>query len=542
MNERRTDFELLRDFARNGDQRAFTLVVRNHLDLVYGTAMRKAADQGSAEEITQNVFAALARKAWQFAPDDSLAAWLHRATLLEAKEWIRGELRRRRREETAADLGTTMNTPDDQPALRALVPLLDEALLSLHERDRTALLLRYYDAQPLREVGASLGVGEDAAQKRVASALGKLVNFFQRRGFKTVTGAMTAAALQQTATSAPAIVAASVVQAAAQLTPPTLLGFAGLLSRFAGVTRLEAASVCVAIAFTPCVWQWNKAHAIAKEANSIQLKLEATRAREEQLSAEIDRQRAESARLGVAVANEAIAQLRNEEAARQADASAARIRALLTDANYRWPEDLPYVRIPKAVVKQLELQGVFSWSGAISEVALELYGITPEEKIGSERALGNYWTGVQSLMAANAYETNATGVKPGRLAKTVFVPPLGQDLKTLAHETRTQLNDSLGDERAKMIFGGWEDGAIQIFWPGNLWKISEEPQKFTVWIDVASGPADRASYGASWNSTLGGISSGVDSSLHSFPRAIATQFFTPWLAQFGITNSMYPQP
>jgi len=88
----------------------------------------------------------LARKAWQFAPDDSLPAWLHRTALLEAKAWLRGELRRRRREQAAAELGTTMKTSEEQPALRALVPLLDEALLSLRERDRTALLLRYYEA------------------------------------------------------------------------------------------------------------------------------------------------------------------------------------------------------------------------------------------------------------------------------------------------------------------------------------------------------------------------------------------------------------
>ena len=131
MSERRTDFELLRDFTRHGDQLAFASVVRRHLDLVYGTAVRKVEDQGAAEEVAQNVFAALARKAWQFASDDSLPAWLHRTALLEARGWLRGELRRRRREQSAAELGTTMKTPDEQTALRALVPLLDEALLSL---------------------------------------------------------------------------------------------------------------------------------------------------------------------------------------------------------------------------------------------------------------------------------------------------------------------------------------------------------------------------------------------------------------------------
>ena len=136
MNERRQDFELLQRFTRHGEQSAFADVVRRHLDLVFATALRKVEDPGAAQEVAQNVFAALARKAWRFAPDDSLPAWLHKTALLESKSWLRGELRRRRREETAAELGTTMNTPEDQPAFLALVPLLDEALLSLREKDR----------------------------------------------------------------------------------------------------------------------------------------------------------------------------------------------------------------------------------------------------------------------------------------------------------------------------------------------------------------------------------------------------------------------
>src|SRR6266478_9212324 len=131
MSDRRQDFELLQRFTRDGEQSAFADVVRRHLDLVFATALRKVEDSGVAEEVAQNVFLVLARKAWQFAPDDSLPAWLYRATLLESKEWLRGELRRRRREQTAAELGTTMKTRDEQPAFKALVPALDEALLSL---------------------------------------------------------------------------------------------------------------------------------------------------------------------------------------------------------------------------------------------------------------------------------------------------------------------------------------------------------------------------------------------------------------------------
>jgi RNA polymerase sigma factor (sigma-70 family) len=152
MSESRADFELLAAFGREGDEAAFRQLVRRHLDLVYATALRKVTDSGAAEEITQNVFHALGRKATRFASDTSLPAWLHRTALLESRQWLRGELRRRRREETAAHLGTTMTAPDEAPAWRELVPLLDDALLSLREKDRAALLLRFQENRSLKEV------------------------------------------------------------------------------------------------------------------------------------------------------------------------------------------------------------------------------------------------------------------------------------------------------------------------------------------------------------------------------------------------------
>lgn len=539
MNEGRTDFELLRDFARNGDQLAFTSAVRRHLNLVYGTALRKVEDASGAEEVTQNVFAALARRAWQFAPDDSLPAWLHRTALLEAKMWLRGELRRRRREQIAAQLGTTMKTPE--PALQTLTPLLDEALISLREKDRTAVLLRYYEQKSLRELGASLGVTEDTAQKRVANAVEKLASFFQRRGFKTVSGSIAVAALQETAFPAPVAVVTSVVQSAAHLTPPTMLGLGTLFSRLCALTKMQTASLCVIVAAAPLAWQLHEMRDAKRENSAALANLEATRTQAQELSTEVEQWRRESSQLTQTLADTAQAQLANEETARKWESAAARVHGLLTDPNYRWPEDLSYVRIPKSIIKELNLMGAFSSSGVISEPALELLQITAEEKIGAERTLSDYSKSVHNLMTTRAYETNATHLKPGQIGKTVIVPPLGGDLKTLAQDVTMQLTGQLGPEREKILFGAREDGSIQIFWPGNPVRIADEPQTFTVWVDPNAANAS-AAYGARWHTNPSGVSSTGPGCLSSFPQEIIDQFFADWLKKLGVTYSPFPQP
>ncbi len=457
MNERRQDFELLQRFTRHGEQPAFADVVRRHLDLVFATAMRKVEDAGVAQEVAQNVFAALARKAWRFAPDDSLPAWLHKAALLESKSWLRGELGRRRREQAAAELGTTMNTPpEDQPAFHALVPLLDDALLSLREKDRTALLLRFYESQSLREVGGTLGVNEDAARKRVQSALEKLAEFFNRRGFKTATVAAAAAALQHTATSASAALVSTVVGAALQVAPPALVGLGVWLARLASLSRVQTAAVCVALAAVPVGWQLNERHAAGQEVKRTQTQLLAAQNEEFALQAELERLRAVSGRLeqSVAQANEAAARV--AASAQAFDAWKKNIRGLLTAADYRWSDDSAFVRIPKAILPQLsELSDAepLSPPGVVRPYARELMGLTPSERQSVEAALQRHFADLERDREAGIYETN----KPPRhdlvLAAKLFVAPaLPEDaVKRRADQLLAELPGILGEERWPLV-------------------------------------------------------------------------------------------
>ncbi len=55
------DQELLREYLERSSEGAFQSLVQRHVNLVYSTALRRLGDSGFAEEVTQNVFIALAR-------------------------------------------------------------------------------------------------------------------------------------------------------------------------------------------------------------------------------------------------------------------------------------------------------------------------------------------------------------------------------------------------------------------------------------------------------------------------------------------------
>jgi hypothetical protein len=89
-------------------------------------------------------------------------------------------------------------------------PLLDEAVGQLREQDRDAVLLRFFKNLSHQEVGAVLGLGEDAARKRVDRALDKLREHFARRGVKATSALLATAIAENSVQAAPVGLAARV--------------------------------------------------------------------------------------------------------------------------------------------------------------------------------------------------------------------------------------------------------------------------------------------------------------------------------------------
>jgi RNA polymerase sigma factor (sigma-70 family) len=541
MNARHQDWEWLREFTRNGDQAAFASIVRRHLDLVYGTAFRKVEDAGGAEEVSQNVFSALARKAWRFAPDDSLPAWLYRTALLESRHWLRHELRRRRREQTAAQLGTTMKTPDQEPAFQALVPALDEGLLSLREKDRAALLLRYYESRPLREVGAALGVSEDVARKRVDTALQALSLFFRRRGFRTATVAGTAAALAHTAKAAPAALGIVISKAALSAAPPALGGLTGVLGRLAGLTKIQTVSLCLALVSIPTGWQWRQAMQARNEAVEAQITLDQARDQGQELSLAVEQLQTQSARLDSTLADVERVSTQAAQAASQVDALKLRLRALLAAAESRWPDDLPFVRIPKSDIKELRPGRAIDRTGNIQDWGAELLCLTPDEKQRTEQALRDHAeAAVQSALerayATNYLPPNVASHWAGKPYQSVCVPPPGNDPAATSTSLLAEIAQIIGEERAQLLLG--EGNFIGI---GDWFGILEgSPKGDLLTVCVDRNDPDGLACGQYWNGSggYGVFTRGNEVRLAFIPDPIARKFFDPWLEQLGITNSI----
>ena len=142
--------------------------------------MRKlGGDRAAAQDVAQEVFTLLARKAHRLG-SVVLAGWLYRQTCRRAANHVRSETRRRSRETAAATMNSS--TPAAPPDAQLLARELDDAMLTLPADDRDALVLRYFEGHGYRSIGEALGLGEEAARKRVQRAVKKLGTTLKRKG------------------------------------------------------------------------------------------------------------------------------------------------------------------------------------------------------------------------------------------------------------------------------------------------------------------------------------------------------------------------
>jgi len=196
------DIELLRQYAQAGAEAAFTELVQRHVNLVCSAALRRVGgDAHLAEDVTQQVFAALARQASPLSQRATLTGWLYTTARFAAARVIRAERRRQAREQEAYIMQED-STPD--PDWDRLRPVLDQAMDRLNEREREVLLLRFFEGRAFAQMAARLSLTEDAARMRTDRALEKLRPLLARLGVNSTSAAVALMLGSQAVTAAPA--------------------------------------------------------------------------------------------------------------------------------------------------------------------------------------------------------------------------------------------------------------------------------------------------------------------------------------------------
>ena len=383
------DAQLLRQFTEEGSQAALAELVRRRIDFVYATALRQVGgDAHLAQDVTQGVFLALARSARSLARRPILTGWFYTTTRFLAAKAVRAHRRWRGREQESHTMNEIFRQGAPEPEWDRLRPVLDEAMHELSERDREAILLRYFEGRAFAEVGAACGVNENSARMRVERALDKLRERLVRRGITSTAAALGAALASQPVIAAPAGLAATVT-GAALAGAPAGGGVAAALEalKLMSMTKLKIGAVCAFVGLLGVgVYVANDGRLAAERelaattiASARQVReIAALRAENEKLRAEI-RAQAESAATKTA----------DSAGVGQAAGGLAEQFRVLTDLHNRKVLRLSY-----------GIQGM-DQQGKISDAFAALFALTSDERDALQQAMDHARQRLGVLAAAN---------------------------------------------------------------------------------------------------------------------------------------------
>ena len=162
------DLALLRQYALSQEPAAFVELSRRYVGVVYGTCLRITANVHDAEELTQDCFFELARRAATIR--SSVGGWLHSLATHRALNAVRSRNRRREHEQGAAAVKTEA-VAEAEVTWRHIEPLLDQAIDALPEELRLPVILHFLENRPQGEVALRLGVHQSTVSRRIREAL-----------------------------------------------------------------------------------------------------------------------------------------------------------------------------------------------------------------------------------------------------------------------------------------------------------------------------------------------------------------------------------
>ena len=157
---------------------SFTQLVRKYQERLYWHIRRMVVEHEDTNDILQNVFIKVWKNLGEFREESNLYTWLYRIGTNEALTWIDQQKRR---------ASVSLNNNEDIFTDRLMAQKdfdpnkiewkLQQAILSLPEKQKAVFNLRYYDEMPYEEMASVLGTSVGALKASYHHAVKKVEAF-----------------------------------------------------------------------------------------------------------------------------------------------------------------------------------------------------------------------------------------------------------------------------------------------------------------------------------------------------------------------------
>jgi RNA polymerase sigma-70 factor (ECF subfamily) len=167
-----------------GDREAFACLLQRHTDMVYRVAFRHLGNDAEAEDVSQEVFLRVWRKADNYAPSAKFTTWLYAITANLCKSKLRSLWRRHVHLSGAAAADQyvidSKPTPEENALWNEAQARFRAAIASLPNNQRIALQLKRYEGLSSEEIAKIMGCSVSAVESLLFRANATLKEILAR--------------------------------------------------------------------------------------------------------------------------------------------------------------------------------------------------------------------------------------------------------------------------------------------------------------------------------------------------------------------------
>ncbi len=165
--------------TRNGDVRAFELLVGRYEGPLFNLALRMLNNVEDARDVTQMAFVKAYRHLDRFDGRGRFFSWIYRIAVNESLN-----ARSRRRQDVALDeqMAWPGRAPDEEAGAEEERRMVQDVLMELAPPQRKLIVMRHLLHMSHADMGDTLGIPEKTVKSRLFSARRAMAALLKRRG------------------------------------------------------------------------------------------------------------------------------------------------------------------------------------------------------------------------------------------------------------------------------------------------------------------------------------------------------------------------
>jgi len=162
--------EELLERARNGDDKAFSLLIENYEKYVYNVILRIVEEKEEAKDIAQETFIKAYMNIKTFRKDSSFKTWIYRIAVNTAMDYLRRKVR------SKIDLVTThedglevknFQTPEEVIEQKLTIEMVRKEISKLPLDYKVALILKDIEGMSYEEISNILKINLGSVKSRI---------------------------------------------------------------------------------------------------------------------------------------------------------------------------------------------------------------------------------------------------------------------------------------------------------------------------------------------------------------------------------------